>query len=94
MKSPFNPHTINFQNVVNGTREESGGNGELQLVLYTHSICDYQKAHILNRRQKIPGPINVFNIKRVLDQKNFDRVLTTSAYKNQTLKKPSQICPG
>jgi hypothetical protein len=33
MKTPFNSHTINFQNVVNETRAESAGNGELHLVL-------------------------------------------------------------
>jgi hypothetical protein len=59
MKTPFNPHTINFQNVVNETPAETAGNGEMNIVLWTHNICDYQQAHILNRRQKIPGPINV-----------------------------------
>lgn len=85
MKTPFNPQNNHFKNVVNETREESAGNGELHLVLWTRNICDYQYAHILNRRQKIPGPINVFNIKSVLDQKKLRPGIYYLCIKNQTL---------
>jgi hypothetical protein len=96
MTTLFNSHINNCQNVVNETLAESVGNVELHLVLGTNDICDYQQAYILLTRQKVPGPTNVFNFKRLLDKKkNVDRYLLLLHLKiKHRLKQLSQICPG